>query len=356
MRINFMLLTLVLSLFTASMTVGAWAADEQAAALTVSVIKPAEQQWAETVPASGWLRPWHEAVIASEIGGLRITDVLVDVGSNVTKGQPLVKLAQDTVLAELQKQVAAVETAKANLEKATTNADRARKLQSTGAISQESITETLNTEATAKASLDSENAALQSAQIKLNQTTITAVDEGVITARTAQLGAVVASGTELFRLVRQSRIEWQAEISARYFAQVHEGQTGVINGPDNRRIEGTVRLVGPVISTDTGRLVVYVALPSSEHPPSGIYATGQIELQTSKAMTVPDTALVFRDGINYVFTVGPDHKVTRVRVEIGRRLGNDVEIVSGLAADVEVVKSGGAFLSDNALVRIEAQQ
>ncbi|RWC88583.1 MAG: efflux RND transporter periplasmic adaptor subunit, partial [Mesorhizobium sp.] len=54
--------------------------------MTVAVVKPAERQWAETVPASGWLKPWHEAIIASEIGGLRITDVLVDVGSMVSKG------------------------------------------------------------------------------------------------------------------------------------------------------------------------------------------------------------------------------------------------------------------------------
>ncbi len=192
-------------------------ADQTAApALTVSLASPAQRAWPETVPASGWLKPWQEAIIASETSGLRITDVLVDVGSVVTKGQTLVRLSQDSVLADLRKQAAAVETAKANLAKAKADADRARQLRTSGALSAQNITERLTDEQTAKASLESEEAALESQKIKLAQTTITAVDDGLITSRSAELGAVVSSGTELFHLVRQQRVEWQAEVSARY--------------------------------------------------------------------------------------------------------------------------------------------
>lgn len=52
------------------------AEEPQAPALTVSLVTPTQREWLETVPASGWLKPWHEAIIASEIGGLRITEVL----------------------------------------------------------------------------------------------------------------------------------------------------------------------------------------------------------------------------------------------------------------------------------------
>lgn len=85
------------------------AEQAEAPALTVSLTTPAQRDWPETVPASGWLKPWQEAIIASETGGLRITDVLVDVGSVVTKGQTLVQLSQESVLADLRKQEAAVE-------------------------------------------------------------------------------------------------------------------------------------------------------------------------------------------------------------------------------------------------------
>ncbi|ASY68727.1 efflux RND transporter periplasmic adaptor subunit [Sinorhizobium fredii] len=328
-------------------------ADQTAApALTVSLASPAQRAWPETVPASGWLKPWQEAIIASETSGLRITDVLVDVGSVVTKGQTLVRLSQDSVLADLRKQAAAVETAKANLAKAKADADRARQLRPSGALSAQNITERLTDEQTAKASLESEEAALESQKIKLAQTTITAVDDGLITSRSAELGAVVSSGTELFHLVRQQRVEWQAEVSARYLSRISEGLTAHINGPDERPIQGKVRLVGPSVSTGTGRAIVYVALPVDVHPPVGLYVTGSIELTTTPALTVPEAAIVYRDGINYVFTAEENRRVRRIRVETGRRNNGEVEIISGIDQSAKVVTSGGAFLSDNDLVNI----
>lgn len=328
-------------------------ADQPAApALTVSLVTPTQREWPQTVPASGWLKPWQEAIIASETSGLRITDVLVDVGSVVTKGQTLVRLSQDSVLADLRKQEAAVETAKAGLTKAKANADRARQLRPSGALSDEKIAEYLADEQTATASLASEEAALDSAKIKLGQTTITAVDEGLITSRSAELGAVVSSGTELFRLVRQQRVEWQAEVSAHYLPRISEGLRVEINTPDDHPIQGEVRLVGPSVSTNTGRAIVYVALPADVHPRVGLYVTGTIELQTTPALTVPETAIVFRDGINYVFTVDEDKRARRVRVETGRRNNGEVEIISGIDRSSKVVTSGGAFLSDNVLVRV----
>jgi RND family efflux transporter MFP subunit len=327
----------------------------EAPALTVSLVSPAQREWPETVPASGLLKPWQEAIIASETSGLRVTDVLVDVGSVVTKGETLVRLSQDSVLADLRKQEAAVEIAKANLAKAKADADRARQLRPSGALSDQNITERLTDEQTASATLESEEAALESQKIKLGQTTITAVDDGLITSRSAELGAVVSSGTELFRLVRQQRVEWQAEVSARYLPRISEGLSVEINGPDDRPIEGKVRLVGPSVGTGTGRAIVYVALPADVHPRVGLYLTGNIELETTPALTVPETAILFRDGISYVFTIDEDKRARRVRVETGRRNNGEVEIISGIDQASKVVTSGGAFLSDNVLVSVAGE-
>lgn len=328
---------------------------DEAAALTVAVAKPAERRWPETIPASGWLKPWHEAIVAAEIDGLRVTDVLVDVGSVVSKGQPLVRLADETVRAELRKEEAALASARADLAKARANAARARKMQASGALSDEKINEYLIGEQTAVAGVESAEALLESQKIKLARTTIVAADDGLITSRSVQLGAVVSSGTELFRLVRQQRVEWQAEVSARYLSRIRQGQAATITGPGDRRIRGTIRLVGPTISTDTGRAIAYVSLPAKAHPPVGLYVTGQIELEITTALTVPETALVLRDGIAYVFTVDARQRASRVRVETGRRNGGEVEILSGLDRSMDVVATGGAFLSDKAFVRVEEE-
>ncbi|WML86196.1 efflux RND transporter periplasmic adaptor subunit [Thiothrix subterranea] len=167
-------------------------------ALAVSVTSPIAQDWGTTIMANGAINPWQEAIIASEISGLRITDVLTDVGDEVKKGQELVKLSQAAVQADVaQKQ--------ASLAEARANADRARRLKSSGAIPAQQIDQYLTGEAIAQAALDAQ-------QIRLAQTRILAPDDGIITTRTATLGAVVQTGTELFRMVRQHKLEWRAEV------------------------------------------------------------------------------------------------------------------------------------------------
>lgn len=328
-----------------------------APALTVSVGTPMQRDWSETVPASGWLRPWQEAIVASETSGLRITDLLVDVGSRVTKGQTLARLSQDTVQADIRKQEAAVETARANLAKAVANADRARQLQSSGALSEQTILERLTDEQTARATLRSAEAALENERIRLTQTSVTAVDDGIITSRSALLGSVVSAGTELFRMIRQQRIEWQAEVSSRYLSRISPGMPVEIMSPEHGMMQGTVRLVGPSVSTDTGRTIVYVSLSGDALPRIGLYVTGRIKLRMTSALTVPETAVVFRDGMTYVLIVGEDKLARRVRVEIGRRNAGEVEITTGLDSSSRVVMAGGAFLADNVLVRVaEARQ
>ncbi|MGA1805373.1 efflux RND transporter periplasmic adaptor subunit [Rhizobium sp. HT1-10] len=329
------------------------AKTEGAAALTVVAVKPETKDWPETVLASGWLKPWHEAVIESETSGLRVTDVLADVGSIVKKGDILVRLNQETVIADLHKEEAAVVSKQAALTKAKADADRARQMSGSGALSDQKQVEYITTEQGAQADLDSEQATLESQRIKLAQTTITAVDDGIITSRSASLGAVVSTGTELFRLTRQQRIEWQAEIPTRYLLKIKEGQNSEIRGPDGVTFKGTVRLIAPTVSTDTGRSIVYVALPKEPQPHSGLYVSGTIDIGNKDALTVPESSLVFKDGINYVFTIDQAHKVHRTRVDVGRRRDSRVEISSGLKGDEAIVQSGGAFLSEGALVKVD---
>jgi RND family efflux transporter MFP subunit len=300
---------------------------------------------------NGWLTAWQEAVISAE-ASLKIVEIKVEVGSVVRRGDVLVQLEQASVLADLHKQEAAVATAKANLAEAQANAARARKVKGTGALSDQQINEYLIAEQTAEASLASENAALESQRIKLAQTTIRAVDDGIISSSSATLGAVTSSGTELFRLIRQQKIEWQAEIPARYINDMHPGFKARIDVPDGSHVYGTIRRVAPTVSKDTGRSIVYVELPPSDRAKAGFNVSGAIELDTTPALTVPETSLVFDDGMSYVFTVGPDKHVSRHKVEIGRRANGRVELLSGVEAGAQIVESGGAFLSDGSAVRV----
>lgn len=337
---------------------GAALADELNAALTVSVVAPKRDDWPVVVPASGWLKPWQEAVIASEIGGQRIKMLNVDVGAHVTKGQVLAELTSDTIENDIKQQQAVIDSDQAALIQATEDAARADLVTGTGALSQQSIAEYEITQQKAQATLEAAEAVLASYQLQLRQTQVLAVDDGVISSRSASLGEVVSVGTELFRLIRQDRIEWQAEVALRYLPLLRITDNATIPTPLGD-VHGTIRVISPSASTANGRVLVYVALTPPDgapDPKTNIFVSGRFELSPSPALTVPSTAVVLRDGFSYVFTLAAGDKVARQRVQTGRRRGDRIEILDGLVAGAKVVVAGGAFLADGSLVKVVTTQ
>jgi RND family efflux transporter MFP subunit len=330
--------------------------DEKPASLTVSVTQPELRNWPNTLSASGALAPWQEAIISAETGGLRITDILVDVGDTVRKGQLLATLSQESLQAEKIKQQATVNQAKASLQQAQADARRAASVGNSGAMSDQELESYRIKAVTAEAELAAAQAALKSIEIELQHTSILAVDDGVITSRSALLGNVVAVGSELFRMTRQNRIEWQAELDAQQLSLVAQGQQANLTLPDGTTTHGTVRRVAPNLNSNTGRALVYVALPYDSPARAGMYASGQIAVSSSDALTVPDTALVLRDGRAYLFSVNNDMSVSRHAVKVGRQRDSRVEILNGLNADTQVVESGGAFLNDGMIVSLSSNE
>jgi RND family efflux transporter MFP subunit len=227
-----------------------WAADEAKttppkAALTVTVITPSAEDWPTGITANGSLVAWQEAIIAAEISGLRVASIHAELGDQVKRGQELATLAKDSVEADLARAQAGVAQAEASLAEARLNADRARRLKSSGALPAQQIDQYLVGEATAAANLAAQKAVLQGEQIRMRHTSIVAVDDGVIASRTATLGTVVQPGTELFRLVRQNRIEWQADLPGRDADSLQPGQKARLTLPTGKQVEGAIRLVPP---------------------------------------------------------------------------------------------------------------
>jgi len=323
------------------------------AALTVNTVKPTQDKWPVTIPANGSLAAWQEAVIAAETGGLRITQLLADVGSVVHRGQKLAQLAQELVLADLEQQQARVTQAKAELAEARANADRARGVIGGNTLSEQQINQYIIGQDKAQANLAAAEAQLKNPQIRLEQTNIVAVDDGVISARSATLGSVVQVGTELFRMVRQNRIEWRAEVMADQVANVRSGQKARLQLSSGESMIGAVRIVAPTFDVNTRKTLVYVDLPTSKSAHPGMFASGEILVGAAATLTLPQAAVVLRDGFSYVFEIGDAQHVIRRKVTTGRRVEDRVEIVDGLAEHAVVVATGGAFLNDGDTVRIE---
>ena len=324
-------------------------------ALTVSVIKPQLADFPQKISANGNIAAWQEAIIGSEANGLRLTNVLVNVGDVVKKGQLLADFATETIDADLMQAKASLLEAEATGREAINNADRARTLQNTGAMSNQQIEQYTTAAETAKARIEVAKVAVHMQQIRLKQTRIVAPDSGIISARNATVGAVVGAGTELFKLIRQSRLEWRAEVISSDLPQIKIGMQANIIAADGSHLMGRVRKVSPMVDTQTRNTIVYVDLPSISVK-AGMFAKGDFALGQTNTIAIPQQALVLRDGFNYVFVLkaGKNQatKVIQVKVQTGKRMGNLVEIVSGLTADQSIVASGGAFLSDNDNVKV----
>ena len=324
-------------------------------ALTVNVIQAQRITLPLKVFANGNIAAWQEAIIGSEANGLRLTQVQVNVGDTVSKGQLLAEFSEEAVLADLNQAKAKLMEAEAQGHEALANAERARTLQNTGAMSSQQIDQYLTAADTAKARVEVAKAVLQTQQIQLKNTKIYAPDSGVISARTATVGAVISAGSELFRLIRQSRLEWRAEVVSADIAKVKVGMQVNITAADGSKFSGKVRKLSPTVDMQTRNSLIYVDLPSNNTAKAGMYAKGEFVSGQSSALAIPQQALVLRDGFTYVFVVKSEQGrtiVKQIKVQPGRRLLNLVEIVSGLQAQQTVVALGGAFLSDNDVVKV----
>jgi len=337
-------------------------ADGKAAApkpaLTVTVTQAQRAEIANAVAANGNITAWQEASVGSEANGWRLAEVRVNVGDVVKRGQVLATFANEMASADLAQSRAVVAEAEATLAEAGANAQRARELQASGALSAQQINQYLTAERTAQARVDALRAAAKVQQLRLAQTQVLAPDAGVISSRSATVGAVVPAGQELFRLIRGGRLEWRAEVSATYLAQVKPGQPVRIAPVGAQPVVGRVRMVGPTVDPATRNGLVYVDLPAAMSGASGVksgmYARGEFAVGNGSALTLPQSAVLLRDGFSYVFKVGADQKAAMTKVDIGRRAGDRIEIVAGLDPAARVVAHGVGFLGDGDTVRVVA--
>lgn len=319
--------------------------------LTVDAVTPRYATWPDFAQGSGPLAAWQEIVVSPETGGLRVAELLVDVGEHVRRGDLLARLDDKSLQADLRKQVAAVAQARASLEQATSNLERAHMVDGSGALSAQKLEEYRINEMTSRAGLDSAQADLEIVQLKLRQTRIVAIDDGVVSSKSAVLGSVVSAGAEMFRLVRQGRVEWHPEMDVRQITGIKVGQVAHVTLPNGQSIDGRVRMIGPTLSTGTGRATIYVTLPSGTTAQPGMFASGTIEFAPRPATVLPQTAVTLRDGRAYVYVISADNTVSSRLVSAGRRERNQVE-VDGLPSGIRVVADGGAFLSDGAHVTV----
>jgi RND family efflux transporter MFP subunit len=316
-------------------------APKRTPALTVTRALPHSALWPATIAASGAIAPWQEASIGSQIGGYQLIDVRVNVGDHVKKGQVLARLDPALLRADEAQLQAGYDQAQANQK-------RYLNLQRQGAISDQSVLQAVTDAKTTQALLASK-------RLQLRYTEVIAPDDGVISARTATLGAVVAVGQELFRLIRQDRLEWRGELTAPQLVQIATGQRITLALPDGSSAIATVRQTAPSLDSQSRMGLVYADIQPGSNARAGMFANGQVVLREAPALVVPAESIVIRDGRSYLLKLTDNSatpKVALLPVTVGRRQGGEVEILQGIGKNDAVVVQGAGFLNDGDIVRL----
>lgn len=314
---------------------------ERNSAMAVVTVQPIFTEWQDTIETFGVIAPWQEAVISAQIGGYQIVELRADVGDQVEKGQVLAVLNP----AILQAQRAELQ---AKLDQAVADRERAVALSAKGNLSEKSLLQAQTEAKSAKALLD-----LKLLEIKY--ATVVAPDAGIVVSRAAMLGQVSQLGTELFRIIRQGRLEWRAEVPASELAKVSAGQRVEVELPTGAVASGIVRKVSPILDANTRRGLLYADLIAGDIARAGMYGNGRIFLGSRQALVVPAASVLVKDGRNYAARVsGSDEgsTVSLAPVAVGGYAGDRAEITEGLSPIDSIVVEGAGLLDDGDRVRV----
>ena len=323
--------------------------------LTVSLISPRMQPWSERVPASGSIQPWQLVTIGAEVNGVRVVEVMVRVGDSVKKGQLLARLNNENLNIELDLQRATLAEAHANYEQTALSLSRAKRLDASRAISQQDLLQYETAAKTAAAKMAMAQAQIKSIELRIKSTRVVAPDDGVVAVSSAAVGALSNSSAELFKIIRKGRVEWQAELRPEQQEKVKLGQLVEVKGASGLVVSGRVRQIAPMADLQSRTLLIYVDVPSSNVFKPGALVTGEFLISSQLALTVPHSAVVVRDGFNYAMSVDANQMVNLIKLELGLRRSDAVQVLSGLTLNDKLIESGGSFLYAGDKVKVVAR-
>lgn len=310
------------------------------------------QNLARTITASGSVSAWEEVPVGAETGGLTATAVYVDEGSYVRQGQALVQMNDALLRAQLRQQQAGVQTAEANAARDDAALGRAQELKTRGFLSQAGLDTALANQRASQANLASARAALSETQTRLSQATIKAPVSGLVISRSVTRGQIIGAGTELFRIVRDGRLELDAQVPETDLALVRAGQTATVSSDQVGDTTGRVRIVTPEVNPETRLGVARIALTGGGFRP-GMFARARINVGDQPAVTVPTASVLYRQNKPGVFVLRSDNTVRFQIVTVAARNG-DRTAVTGLNAGAQVVVAGAGFLSEGDRVTVSA--
>lgn len=330
-------------------------ANNTRSALTVELVQPRMAEVSRGVQADGNIMAWHEASVGAEVSG-RIDAVPVEVGDRVHRGQVLARFDTLIMAAEHGQAEAAAQEAAAAYAEAKSSAARSFKLHEQGFLGEQALLQSQTAELAAKARVAQTHAAREASRLHLNNAVVKATTDGVISRVNVVKGSIIPAGTEMFALIEGGRLEWRAQVSASEMSRIRVGMPATVDLGQGHSAKGKVRLLSPTVDVQSRTGLVYIDLEPSEHSRAGMYVTGRIESGSGSALLLPQSAVMLRDGFSFVMVVDENAVAHQVMVQLGQRVGGEMEVLDGLSAQDRVVAKGAAFLADGDRVQISTSK
>lgn len=326
----------------------------------VQVVSPAASGGELDLLLPGNVQAQSEAPIYARTDGY-LKRWLVDIGTPVKAGQELAEVDAPELDQQLRAAQADLVSAEANEEIARVTAERWRDLRESDSVSKQEADEKIAAAAASAASLNAARAEVQRLKELTGYKKIVAPFDGVITARSTDLGRLIGSGSsggELFRIADMRSLRLYVSVPQQYAAVMKPGLNAEVRFPDRpgTPVTATVARTSGALDATSRTLLAELKVENADGlllP--GAYAEVRFKIPPqsgSTALLLPSNTLLFNGSGLRVATVGSDQKVVMKSVRLGRDLGTQIEIVDGLASGDRVVVAPSDSMSDGMQVRI----
>jgi RND family efflux transporter MFP subunit len=325
---------------------------------TVSLVSPKKGTTDQTLTLPGDIQAYFEAPIYARVSGY-LKGWEQDIGAHVKAGQLLAEIDAPDLDQQLNQAKADLAAAQSNEDLAEMTSKRWQVLVKKDAVSQQDADEKSGDAQSKKAAVVAAQANVQRLMALEAFKRIVAPFDGVVTARETDVGALINAGSgtgpELFRVADVHEMRIYVRVPQALSGNLVAGQTAELHLPQrpDRTFQATVATTSHAINQASRTLLVelHAANPDGDLQP-GTYTEVHFKLPDSPdTLRLPTSALLFREDGLKVATVGPDDKVTLKPVTIGRDLGTEVEIASGLTATDRIINSPSDSISEGDVVK-----
>lgn len=293
------------------------------------------------LPLSGNIAPFVQATLKSKVGG-EVEQLRLREGQDVREGDVIARVDTRNLQAQYDREAAAVEKARADLDLARLNRDKNRQLLEQKFISQNTFEQTESAYNGSVASFKLAEAEARVAKINLDDAVIRAPFSGTIAKRLVQPGEKVSPDSAIVTLVDLKQMVLEAAVPSAEIPSVRVGQKVRfrVGGFGDRTFEGEVQRINPVTADNSRSITIYIAVPNPDSAlKGGMFAQGTLMLSsTQPVLAVSQRAVRDEAGVSYVYVLR-DEKIVRTPVKVGPRSEGDafVEVHEGLSAGDQVI-------------------